>query len=151
MAEKLTGPKKSLGILEKSYKDRVTRIEIAAVVVSAIWLALCSVFFLSLGPADRSDGSTISLMLVMLTIFLPVAMIWVAATAARASKVMREESQRLQVAVDAMRHAYVAESQSRHAVAEPSVAKKLEEIASVLRCAEAISSSFLATEGSATA
>ena len=136
MAEKPTGPKTSLGIFDKSYKERVTRIEIVAVILSVIWLALCSIFFLSLGPADRSDGSTISFMLVMLTIFLPVAMIWVAATAARASKVMREESQRLQVAVDAMRHAYVAESQNRHAVAEPSVAKKLEEIASAQRKTE---------------
>ena len=114
MAEKPTGPKTSLGIFDKSYKERVTRIEIVAVILSVIWLALCSIFFLSLGPADRSDGSTISFMLVMLTIFLPVAMIWVAATAARASKVMREESQRLQVAVDAMRHAYVAERSEEH-------------------------------------
>lgn len=136
MAEKPTNPKTSFGIFDKSSKDRVTRIEIVAIVLSIIWLAFCSVFFLVLGPADGSGGGAISFMLVLLTIFLPVAMIWVAATAARASKVMREESQRLHVAVDAMRHAYVAQNQGRHAMAEPSVAKKLEEIAKAQRKTE---------------
>ncbi|MEL7012671.1 MAG: hypothetical protein AAFO72_05265 [Pseudomonadota bacterium] len=136
MAEKPTNPKTSFGIFDKSSKDRVTRIEIVAVVLSIIWLAFCSIFFLFLAPSDGDGGGAISFMLVLLTIFLPVAMIWVAATAARASKVMREESHRLQVAVDAMRHAYVAQSQGRHAMAEPSVAKKLEEIATAQRKTE---------------
>jgi type II secretory pathway pseudopilin PulG len=72
----------------------------------------------------------------MLAIFMPVAMIWVAATAARASRVMREESQRLQTAIDAIRQAYIAQSQGRDLSNEPSVSRKLDEIAAAARKTE---------------
>lgn len=130
MAEKPIDPPTSLGIFDRARRERITRIEVVALILSALWLITCSVFFLMPGAADLNDSGTLSFMLVMLTVFLPVAMIWVAATAARASKVMREESHRLQVAVDAMRHAYVSQNQGRHAMAEPALGKKLEEIAS---------------------
>ncbi|MEO0753001.1 MAG: hypothetical protein AAFY25_14495 [Pseudomonadota bacterium] len=144
MASKPKDPPTSLGIYDKARKDRITAVEIVAIGLSILWLAMCAVFFLVLGTGDLDEGGTISFMMIMLTIFLPVAMIWVAATAARASKVMREESQRLQVAIDAIRHAYVAQNQGRHAVAEPSVTKKLDEIASAQRKTELALSNFSA-------
>lgn len=72
----------------------------------------------------------------MLAIFMPVAMIWVAATVAKASRVMREESQRLQTAIDGIRQAYIAQQQGQHSRTEPSVAKKLDEIAATARKTE---------------
>ncbi|MEM6588767.1 MAG: hypothetical protein AAF641_09995 [Pseudomonadota bacterium] len=123
----------SLGIYDKARKDRVTAIEVIAIILSIVWLAMCAAFFLVMDTDTLDSGGSISFMMIMLTIFLPVAMIWVAATAARASKVMREESQRLQVAIDAIRHAYVTQNQNKHAVPEQSVAKKLEEIATAQR------------------
>ncbi len=144
MASKPKDPPTSLGIYDKARKERITAVEVIALSLSVVWLAMCAVFFLVLDSDGVDEGGTISFMMVMLTIFLPVAMIWVAATAARASKVMREESQRLQVAIDAIRHAYVTQNQGRHAVAEPSVAKKLEEIATAQRKTEQALSSFTA-------
>ena len=73
---------------------------------------------------------------------MPVAMIWVGATAARASRVMREESQRLQAAIDAIRQAYVAQSQGRDLGNEPSVARKLDEIAAAARKTESTLATF---------
>ncbi len=69
-------------------------------------------------------------------------MIWVAATAARSSRVMREESQRLQAAIDAIRHAYVAQAQRSAIGPEPSVARKLDEIAATARKTETALATF---------
>jgi len=79
----------------------------------------------------------------LLAVFMPVAMIWVAATAARSSRVMREESARLQAAIDAMRRTYVnqAQGQAQQGV-EPSVAKKLDEIAAATRKTETALATF---------
>lgn len=78
----------------------------------------------------------------MLAIFMPVAMIWVAATAARASRVMREESHRLQAAIDAIRQAYIAQSRDRDLSREPSVSRKLDEIAAAARKTETTLTTF---------
>ena len=79
----------------------------------------------------------------MLAVFMPVAMIWVAALAARASKVMREESQRLQASIDAIRQTYIAQNQSGPLGAEPaSVARKLDEIAAAARKTETVLATF---------
>jgi hypothetical protein len=145
MAEHREPPPTSLGIYDKSRKDRVTSVEVVALIVSVLWLGLCAVFFLVLDAEVVGDNGSVNFLMIMLAIFMPVAMIWVAATAARSSKVMREESQRLQVAIDAIRHAYVSQNQGRNAVSEPSVAKKLEEIASAQRKTEMALSTFSAS------
>ena len=127
-----------LGIYDKARKETITSVEVIAIALSLLWLALTAIFFLVLAPSGIFDGSGGALQFVMLllAIFMPVAMIWVAATAARASKVMREESQRLQTAIDAIRQTYVAQSQGRNTTSEPSVAKKLDEIAAAQRKTE---------------
>ncbi len=100
-------------------------------------------FFLVLeqNPVDGASG--LQFLMTLLAVFMPVAMIWVAATAARSSRVMREESARLQAAIDAMRRTYVnqAQGQAQQGV-EPSVAKKLDEIAAATRKTETALATF---------
>jgi type II secretory pathway pseudopilin PulG len=120
-----------LGIYDRPVHSAVSGIETIAIVLSVIWLIGAAIFFLTLpdqpnAPVDRGG---LRFLMTMLAIFMPVAMIWVAATAARASRVMREESQRLQTAIDAIRQAYIAQSQGRDLANEPSVSRKLDEIA----------------------
>jgi len=133
-----------LGRNHKSPGARITAIEVVAVLLSLLWLGLAVAFFAFAGPQAvfPQEGGAAWFLLVMLAVFMPVAMIWVAATAARTSKVMREESHRLQVAIDAIRHAYIAQNQNRNAVAEPSVARKLEEIAAAQRKTETALATF---------
>ncbi len=133
-----------LGIYDKTRKETVTAIELIALALSVLWLIGTAVFFLVLEPSGMFEGSggALQFIMVLLAIFLPVAMIWVAATAARASKVMREESQRLQTAIDAIRQTYVAQNQGRHAATETSVAKKLDEIAAAQRKTESALATF---------
>ncbi|WP_372834961.1 hypothetical protein [Puniceibacterium confluentis] len=134
-----------LGLYDRHDSGSVTGIEMAALALSIFWLLLAGGYFLFAGP-DGSDG--IRFLLTLMTLFLPVAMIWVAATAARASRVMREESARLQTAIDAIRHAYVAQAQAQAGKPDaPSqtIAKKLDDIAAAQKKTETALAMFTST------
>ncbi|WP_428926491.1 hypothetical protein [Marinibacterium sp. SX1] len=125
-----------LGLYDQPRPPSVTAIEIVAVALSILWLGGALLFFMLVpGDGDTSVDS-LRFLMTMLAIFMPVGMIWVAATAARASRVMREESHRLQAAIDAIRQAYLAQNQRGALSMEPSVQKKLDEIVEATRKAE---------------
>jgi hypothetical protein len=132
-----------LGIYDKARADGITGIEITAIALSAIWLLGCIIFFVFMTqpPAAEGEGG-LRFLMTMLAIFMPVAMIWVAATAARASRVMREESKRLQAAIDAIRHAYIAQQQGGNIRDQPSATRKLDEIAAATRKTETALATF---------
>lgn len=135
MADKLNQQSRPtpLGIYDKPQVTAVTGIEVVALVLSAIWLIGSAVFFLmgSDTPADSVDSTRF--LVTMLAVFMPVAMIWVAAIAARASRVMREESQRLQAAIDGIRQTYIAQQHGRDSGVEPSMARKLDDNPAAMR------------------
>jgi hypothetical protein len=119
-------------------------IELTAAALSVIWLVLSAAFFFFSGD-DGADG--LRFLLVMMVVFFPVGMIWVAAVGARSSRIMREESGRLQTAIDAIRHAYITQSQAggRDQLPHPSIVKKLEEIAEAQKKAETTMAMFTST------
>ncbi len=131
-----------LGIYDRSRGPQVTGIEVTAVALSLVWLLGAAIFFVVLEPSNGTDDS-LRFLMTMLAVFMPVGMIWVAATAARASRVMRDEATRLQTAIDALRHAYV--SQSQGGASATSVGRKLDEIAAAQRKAEATLAMFSST------
>ncbi len=133
-----------LGIYDKSRPDAITSIEVVAIALSVIWLLGAAIFFVVLDPdTDTDDGaSSLRFLMTMLAVFMPVAMIWVAATAARASRVMREESHRLQAAIDAIRQTYLSQQQGQNLRSEPSVSRKLDEIAAATRKTETALATF---------
>lgn len=135
-----------LGIYDRPKVESITNIELIAIGLSALWLIGAAVFFLIL-PGEATDGGNgsgaLRFLMTFMAIFMPIGMIWVAATAARASKVMREESQRLQASIDAIRQTYIAQTQSTAAGTEPaSVARKLDEIAAATRKTETALATF---------
>ncbi|APE42632.1 hypothetical protein BOO69_03755 [Sulfitobacter alexandrii] len=133
-----------LGLYDKPKPDLITPVEVIAIALSAVWLLGAGIFFVfvSSGPESETESGGLRFLMTMLAVFMPVAMIWVAATAARASRVMREESQRLQSAIDAIRQAYIAQQQGGHMRAESSVARKLDEIAAATRKTETALATF---------
>lgn len=131
-----------LGIYDRPRRPTISGIEMTAIGLSILWLCV-SVYLFAFGGANSEGGG--GFLVTMLAIFMPVAMIWVAATAARASRVMREESQRLQAAIDAIRNAYVSQQQRHAAGNEPSVARKLEEIAQTAKKTETALATFSTT------
>jgi len=132
-----------LGIYDRSRAAQITSIEVIAIALSLVWLLGCGLFFMFVPASDTpNESGALRFLMTIMAMFMPVAMIWVAATAARDSRVMREESQRLQAAIDAIRQAYVAQSQGRALTSGPSVARKLDEIAAATRKTETAMAKF---------
>ncbi len=78
-----------------------------------------------------------------MAIFMPVAIIWVAATATRSARIMREESARLQAAIDGMRHTYLQQQQGAGAgPGTANVERKLDQIAKAQRETESAIATF---------
>jgi len=122
--------------------ETLTRTEAIAAGLAIGWLVVVGLFFWILPPA-RPPGEafdSLRFVLMLIAVFMPVAMIWVAAAAARSARIMREESFRVQTAIDAMRQTYLADQANK--VAEPAVEQKLEEIAQATRKTETAVSSF---------
>ncbi|MFP7569212.1 hypothetical protein [Marivita sp. S2033] len=119
-------------------------IELTAAALSVIWLIISAVFFL-FADNDGTDG--LRFLLVMMVVFFPVGMIWVAAVGARSSRILREESTRLQTAIDAIRHAYITQNQAggRDQQPHPSIVKKLDEISEAQKKAETTLAMFTST------
>lgn len=128
-----------------SFKNDPSRAsEIIALVLSFCWVAMVGLFFLLLPPetttTDRFDS--LRFILIIIAIFMPVAMIWVATAASRSARIMREESQRLQAAIDGMRKTYIENRAGSGGAMQPTVEKKLNEIAQVARKTETAIATF---------
>lgn len=136
-----------VGVYNQHAPDRMSPAERIAVAVSVLWLFGAGMFFLVLRSPDGAEGSFDPLMFIMvlMAIFLPIAMFWVAATAARSSRQIRHESQQLRAAIDAIRESYVAEMQRGNGGQEGSIAQKLDEIAAAQRKTESALATFHTT------
>lgn len=135
-----------LGIYSRKGSGGITSAEIIAIVLSAIWIAGVVLFF-TFAPKGDSGVTLDPVVFVMkfLAIFLPIAVIWVGAAAARSARIMRTESARLQASIDAMRHTYVTQAQSGNPTIQPSVEKKLDEIAAAQKQTESAIATFTST------
>ncbi|QFS84263.1 hypothetical protein FIU97_16030 [Roseivivax sp. THAF40] len=131
-----------LGVYPERDRPAVTAIELSAAAISLFWLALSGGFFLFAGIEGEAG---LRFLLTIMVIFLPVAMVWVAAMAMRATRVMRNEAKRLEVAVDALRRAYVAQSRDASKETGATIAKKLDEIAATQKKAETALAMFVST------
>ncbi|MHA6324897.1 hypothetical protein [Roseivivax sp. CAU 1753] len=142
----MADPKESrptpLGVYPERDGPGVTSIELTAAVISLVWLVTAAGFFLFAGIGGE-DG--LRFVLTLMVVFLPVVMIWVAALAMRATRVMRREAQRLETAVDALRRAYVAQSRDASKETGATITRKLDEIAATQKKAETALAMFVST------
>jgi hypothetical protein len=145
MPEPKTEKPIDLGVYSKRGANtaRISTTEIIAIGLSLVWLALVGGFFMFAGNGDgAAEVNSLQFVMTVLAIFLPIAMIWIATTAARSTRVMRDEFARLQTAMDAMRHAYVIQQQTSGMNVKPSVEKKLDEIVAAQRQTETAIATF---------
>lgn len=103
-------------------EPRITDIEVIAIVLTGIWL--CVAVALAIWGRGTGGGGVTGL----LAVLMPVALIWVAATAARTMRSLREEAMRLQASIDAMRAAYADQRDRDGADLKPAVVRKLDEL-----------------------
>lgn len=127
-----------LGIYEQSGRKAISGYEITALLFALIWLVGSIVYFV-LSPATVAGMQFLTTALV---IFMPIAMVWVGTTTAKSARVMREESERLQTAIAAIRKAYVIQQQNTSIGPEPSVTRKLDEIAEAAKKTETALATF---------
>ncbi|WP_102109049.1 hypothetical protein [Oceaniglobus roseus] len=132
-----------LGLYQR--KDRgaaLGDVEVIAIALSALWLAATAVLFLVFGSAEEGPDS-LRFVVTILAMFMPVALIWVAATVVRSARTMREESERLHVAVEAMRLAYLNQQKAAAGASSPDVSQKLNEIAEAQKKTESALAMFI--------
>lgn len=106
----------------------LSRTELIAGAASVIWLLGVTLFFVMAAGDGTASVDSLRFVMSIIAIFMPVALIWVAAAAARSSRIMREESTRLQVAIDAMRQTYIQGQQSSVLGVKPELEQKLDAI-----------------------
>ncbi|MDN5785520.1 hypothetical protein [Pseudorhodobacter sp.] len=106
--------------------------EMVALGLAIVWV-IAVVVQLITSPGSVLTGP-LSILMLLLVVFLPLALLWGVVSTARTIRVLREEAARLQVAVDAMRHAYIVGQQGGGS--DVSVEKKLDEIVAAQRKTE---------------
>ncbi len=136
------------GLYDRGSQGGLTGIDIAAAALGVVWLVLAGGYFLFSDAG--SGGSNLRFVLVLMVVFFPVALLWVAAMAARAASMMRAESARLQASIDALRQAYVAQAQQgRGEAPNPMLIKRLDEISGAQRNLETTLAMFASTRSAA--
>ena len=112
----------------------LTSAELVALSLSALWLIAVTVFFaVAGGPADDVPRDPLRGLTIAVVVFMPVGLIWIATMVSNSARTAREDSERLQQALDAMRQAYVAQSQSSGTAVRPSFEKKIDELVAAQR------------------
>ncbi|MEM6727119.1 MAG: hypothetical protein AAF618_01340 [Pseudomonadota bacterium] len=137
--------KPPLGVYERPVARGLSGAEVVAIALSAVWLLGSAIFFLGMGGAGMftpENMDQLRFTMTLMAVFLPVAVIWVAASAARSARIVREESQRLQSAIDGMRQTYVADRQAHGLVRGPGVEKKIDEIVQAAKKTESAVATF---------
>lgn len=126
-----------LGLRRPADEPRLTLTEIVAAALSVVWVAAVLTYVMT---APEGTG-TLGLVMTLLVVFLPLALIWAAATTLRSVRVLRAEAARLQASVDAMRNAYISSQQAGGAL-KPSVERRIEELAQAAKQAETVLATF---------
>lgn len=136
-----------MALSPKKPDEQYAAADVIALVLSGLWIAVVGLFFLLLPPettaTDRFDS--LRFVLILMAVFMPVAMIWLAASASRSARIMREESHRLHAAIDGMRKTYLENRGGVGGGLQPTVEKKLNEIAQVTRKTETAVATFAST------
>ena len=118
----------------QSTEPRLSRIEVIALSLSVLWLAMVALFYWMMPPApEGSTGGMMTTVMVLVAIALPISMIWVAAVTARTTRELRHEAASLRASIEAMRAAWSSTQAMR---AGQAVERKLDEIAAATRQAE---------------
>ncbi|WP_461426640.1 hypothetical protein [Gymnodinialimonas sp.] len=114
---------------------RITAIEIVAICVALLWIG--AVVYLGLGSSEGEEASSgLSQLLSILAVVLPLALIGVAAMAARTARALRQEAARLQASIDAMRAAYVEQQQRQSMEMKPDLVQKLDDLVAAQQAAD---------------
>lgn len=121
----------------------LTATEIIALALSAFWLLAVTVFFFVVSRTeDMVFSGPEQILMIVVGVFVPLALIWIATTAASSARIVRDESERLQASLDAMRNAYVSQQQASTGMRSAAFEKKLDAIMAAQRQTETALATF---------
>ena len=140
MADDKTSESTPAGLYLATQGQSTQAIEWLGVALAILWL--CVSGYILMMPIEGNANMLAS----MLIVFMPVAILWLAVIVIRTSQKMRQESQKLHVAIEALRKAYIDQSKMNGAPAtEASVTRKLDSIAESQRKTETAIAMFTST------
>jgi uncharacterized membrane protein len=140
MADDKTSKSTPAGLYLATQGQSTQAIEWLGVALAILWL--CVSGYILMMPIEGNANMLAS----MLIVFMPVAILWLAVIVIRTSQKMRQESQKLYVAIEALRKAYIDQSKMNGAPAtEASVTRKLDSIAESQRKTETAIAMFTST------
>ncbi len=128
-------------VFERSDVHPLGLAEWIAAGLSLVWV----LFFLLSGALDGEGigvASWVDPIQSIIALIVPVLLLWAAALSIRSARLVRSESDRLHVMIDALRTAYLTQAQQNAALSEPSMTKKLEEIIEAARSTETALATF---------
>jgi hypothetical protein len=126
-----------LGVYARAEPDDRPVAEVVAGALAGVWMVGVAAYLWYGG--DVGTGIP-GLVLSLLVVLLPLGLLWLTLVTARSVRTLREEAARLQVTVDAMRHAYMLAQQTG---AVRPIEKRLDEIAASQRHTEAQLATFV--------
>jgi len=140
MADDKTSKSTPAGLYLATQGQSTQAIEWLGVALAILWL--CVSGYILMMPIEGNANMLAS----MLIVFMPVAILWLAVIVIRTSQKMRQESQKLYVAIEALRKAYIDQSKMNGAPAtEASITRKLDSIAESQRKTETAIAMFTST------
>ncbi len=143
MSDERQSPPVDLGIYgRQDTPPGMDPIDRLALVASSAWFLAALVFLFVSGVGDGNSLGPLRFLVVILALFLPVALIWIAAIALKSARIIRDERERLQASMDAMRQLYVSQAQIAATTMGPNVERKIDEIVKAQRRAEETLTNF---------
>lgn len=98
---------------------KMTPVEIGALAFAVVWVLICIVFFFGLGGAEPgTERNGVGFVIVVSSVLVPIAVVWLAVSSARSARIMTDESERLQASMSAMRKVMI-EVQEFQAIGAP--------------------------------
>lgn len=135
-----------LGVFGKQLGRRLGIAEIGALIFAVFWVLVCAIFLFSRG-AGASDGAGLSFVVAIAVVLVPVAVVWLAVSAARSARIVADESAHLQIALNAMRRNVIDAQQAGGlgGTRPEELSRKLEDIAAKQRQTEDTLAVFAST------
>jgi len=83
---------------------KMTPVEIGALIFAIVWVLICIVFFFGLGGTEAgTEKNGVGFVVVVSSVLVPIAVVWLAVSSARSARIVTDESERLQASMSAMR------------------------------------------------
>ncbi|MGB0958718.1 MAG: hypothetical protein ACPGVK_00590 [Halocynthiibacter sp.] len=124
------------------FRALLARFDIIAIVLTILWVGGAILFLFATPSSEVSENDPLAFAMTMIALFMPLTMIWMATIAARSSKGLRDETQKLEQTVDAMRRKLIEQHTGPQNTPQPAVEKKLDEIVAFQKQTESAIATF---------